>query len=90
MGITDQEYNLVLELTRVTHLDEVIDIAYDDKEDYFWDFEEQERLPLKEGFEIIAEAMAYPFEHEGFNSEESGILESLIKRFVPDFVAPSK
>ena len=83
--VSDTEYNLILDFIIRIHLDEVIDITSDDSHDYFWDFEEDKELSLKEGFEVLAEAKAEPFEHEGFNAEEANILTECFRRFVPNF-----
>lgn len=84
--VSDEEFNLVLRLTHETKLDGVIDITYNDHEDYFWDFENDCAINLQEGFEILADSMAYKFQEEGFTDKESAILEKLFQRFVPDFV----
>lgn len=84
--MTDIEFHLVQRLTSATHLDEVFDIQGDENEEFWTDFEEHRDMPLKEGFELLAESIAYSFQHEGFTDEEADILESLIQKFVPDFV----
>ena len=88
MQLTDTEFNLVLRYTSAIKLDDSLDLASDEQNDYFYDFENDEKLSLEEGFSIIAEGIAYPFEHEGFNKEEGDTLEALIKKFVPDFTIP--
>lgn len=87
MKISDEEYNLVSAFTSSTHLDEVMDINYDENEDFFYDFEENKRVSLQEGFKFLAEGTAYSFQFEGFTDEEADVLEKLFQRFVPDFVA---
>lgn len=84
--ISDEEFNLVTTFTRKTHLDEMIDIDYDEGGDFFYDFFEEERLSLTDGFKILADAQAYPFTHEGFTKEESDKLTALFQRFVPNYV----
>ena len=84
--VSDEEYNLVLRLTHETKLDQVIDIAYNDHGDYFWDFENDCAISLQEGFETLADSMAYKFQEEGFTDKEADTLEKLFQRFVPDFV----
>jgi len=85
--LTDLEYNLILELTRVTHLDEVFDIHDAGERDEFWDYENDCIMTLQDGFKELSDAISYSFQHEGFSDEEAKILENLIKEFVPDFKA---
>ena len=87
MKLNDREFDLLSTLTRRTKLDSVFDIHGDDKEDFFYDYEEGCRMTLKDGFELLVSAIVYSFQHEGFTDEESGILENLIQKFVPEFVA---
>ena len=83
--MTDTEYNLIQRLTRATHLDEVFDIQGDEDNEYWMDFEEDKKLSLKEGFELLVESIAYSFQHEGFTDAEANILERLIQNYVPGF-----
>lgn len=87
--VTDEEFNLVLELTHRTKLDGVIDIASDETHDFFVDFEnDNAELSLQEGFEILSDSLAYSFQEEGFDKQESDILAGCFRRFVPDFTEP--
>ena len=83
--MTDTEYNLIQRLTRATQLDQVFDIQGNENEEYWQDFEEDKQMPLKEGFELLAESIAYSFQHEGFTDAEVDILEKLIQKYVPNF-----
>ena len=83
--MTDTEYNLIQRLTRATQLDQVFDIQGDENEEYWQDFEEDKQIPLEEGFELLAESIAYSFQHEGFTDAEANILEKLIQKYVPNF-----
>ena len=90
MRLTDTEFNLISRYTSKTHLDGVIDITGNENDDFFYDFEEDKEISLQEGFEIVADSVAYPFSHEGFTADESIILEKLIKKFVPNFEVPKE
>ncbi len=85
--LSDEEFNLISTLTMRTHLDGVFDIASDNNEDFFWDMEEDRKMSLEEGFELLSESIAYSFQHEGFSDEESKILEEVIQKYVPGFEA---
>ncbi len=84
--MTDIEFHLVQRLTSATHLDEIVDIHGDEGDEYWYDCENNAKMHLREGFEILAESIAYSFQHEGFTDDEADILENLIKRYVPEFV----
>lgn len=80
--LTDKEFALVCRWTEKTHVDEILDIHTGRLgNDYFMDYENNKKLSLEKGFKEIAEAVAYPFSHEGFNEEESKILLSLLEEF---------
>ncbi len=83
--MSGKEYELLQRLTSETHLDQVIDIQGNEDEEYWVDYENDTTLPLQEGFEILAESIAYSFQHEGFTDEEAETLEKLIQRYIPDF-----
>ena len=88
--VSDEVFKLVQRLTHATKMEDSIDIACDETHDYFYDNLEDKNLSLKEGFEIIAEGLAYSFQYEGFTDEEAAILEATFKEYVPDFEAPSQ
>lgn len=88
--LTDDEFNLILDLTERTKLDGVIDLASDDTHDFFVDFENEEaELSLKEGFEILSDSLGCSFQEEGFTEEEAVILAKCFRRYVPDFEDPA-
>lgn len=83
--LTVQEFNLVSRWTSETKIDSVLDIqSVDDNTDIFYDFDNDIELTLEEGFEEMADAIAYPFSHEGFTEEESEILLNLLLEFGVD------
>ena len=86
--MTGTEFNLLQSLTSRTHLDSVFDIQRSEGQEYWQDYEEDTQMPLQEGFELLAESIAYSFQHEGFSDDEANILENLIRQFVPDFTNP--
>lgn len=84
--LTDEEFNLVTTWTRRTKFDSVMDVdTNDDGDDVWFDYEnDEEELSLEEGFKIMASAVAYSFEHEGFTKEEAKILMNLLEEFGVD------
>lgn len=80
--LTNKEFNLVSTLTSRIKIDEVLDIMSGDADnDYFFDYKSDMELSLSDGFVELKDAIAYPFEHEGFTKEECEILENLFKEF---------
>ena len=83
--LTDEEFNIVTKWTGATHFDSVMDIETNDDGDDIWmDYENEDELSLEEGFHEMAEAVAYPFAHEGLTDEESKILLGLLEEFGVD------
>lgn len=83
--LTNEEFNLVSRWTGATKFDSVMDIQTGDAEnDYFMDYENDMELSLEEGFAEMAEAVAYPFSHEGFSDDEAKVLIGLLEEFGVD------
>ena len=82
--LTNEEFNLLSCWTSKIKIDSEIDIiALNEKEDAFIEFNSDGNkiISLQEGFEILSDAIAYPFEHEGFSEEESRILKNLFEKY---------
>lgn len=80
-SISAFEFNLMSEWTRRTHLDEVMDVHYvGNGVSNIYDMENDTYISLKEGFDYFSSAIAYSFEHEGFNEFDSETLYSLFER----------
>ena len=83
--LTNEEFNIVTKWTAATHFDSVIDIeAIDDDTDVWMDYENDDELSLEAGFQEMAEAVVYPFVHEGLTNEESNVLLALLEEFGVD------
>lgn len=80
--LTNDEWNTIAKLTRRTKLDSVFDIYSNGTgKDYFFDFEENKKMSLKAGFELLYESLAYPLSHEGLTENESKLIVNLFKEF---------
>lgn len=80
--LTAKEFNIVTKWTGATHFDSVMDIGTNENGDDIWmDYENDDKLSLEAGFQEMAEAVSYPFTHEGLTEEESKILVSLLEEF---------
>ena len=84
--LTDVEFNLVTTWTRRTKFDSVMDVNDNESGDTVWvDYENDgKELSLEEGFKLMASAVAYSFQYEGFTDAESKILMNLLGEFGVD------
>jgi hypothetical protein len=81
-NLTDLEWNAISNLTSETHLDQSFDV-YQTKggKDCFYDYEEDHPISLKDGLELLYEAMAYPLAEENLTKEEANAVVDLFREF---------
>lgn len=80
--LSDDEFILItVWLSRIKMDSEIDIISIDSGTDMFMDFGTGKLLSLEEGFQELAEAVAYPLTHEGFSAEENRKFFELLVEF---------
>ena len=79
--LTENEFNIVSRLMHCLKVDSYLAITEDRYgNDVMFDFDDNCTMSLKDGLEIVYEAIAYPLIHEGLSRSEGGIMVNLFAR----------
>ncbi len=81
----DEEWNAIAEFTRATKLDTVFDLGADrtasgELYDFWWDYDNHCRMPLRQGLQEMWEGTAYPLQHD-VSKKEAEIIVRVLKEF---------
>ena len=82
LTLSSNEYNAIDKFLMESHMIDILQIHQDEHfNDSFWDDEEGKFISIKEGLEIIVDAIAYPLSHYGITKEETKAFENLCASF---------
>ena len=82
--LTDEEWNAITKLTNETKLDSSFDLcqtANDSDPDYWWDFDNNCQMNLRDGLQELWEGLAYPPQHDGLSKEEAKLVADVLLEF---------
>ena len=84
--MTVEEFNLISNFTHKVRLDEVVDIMHDDTfGDYFYDFEEEMKIPFEEGIECIVDNIGSSgYVYCELNSEYRNMIYEFVNKYSID------
>ena len=79
--VSDPLFNAVSHYTRKSKLDSVFDIVSGEVEDYFYDYENESRMSLEEGFSLLNEAAVFPLTDVGISETDEALIAAALQEY---------